>query len=187
MLGLSNPSRRLARVASSRSVSVGRRAQDRAEHGAGAGLDQRHHAQRGVSGKAHPVADSTQPGAVAFGVGHAQRVAAIERDGAHPAVTHPGRVRLSQRSGDDLEQRLERGRAETTTQISQRLLRRAPKIKTHQADQSCGELVPYPRIPNSWEQHQREHEVHPDPRRQVAQAALHGLGFGQHVIDQLER
>jgi hypothetical protein len=33
-------------------------------------------------------------------------------------------VRLSQRSGDDLEQRLERGRAETTTQISQRLLRR---------------------------------------------------------------
>jgi hypothetical protein len=93
-----------------------------AEQAAGAGLGQGHQPQRGIPGKAHPVADPAQPPAVALGVWGLQRVAAIEGHGAHPGKAHPRRMRLGQRPGDHLEQDLQRGRAQAAAQIPQRLL-----------------------------------------------------------------
>jgi hypothetical protein len=85
-------------------------------------------------------------------------------------------VRLGQRTGDHLEQRLDRRRAEPAAQIPQRLFRRAGY---RQAVQTGGQLGPHPGIPQP--------RVHPDPRWQVAQPPLHRLCLFQDVIDQLER
>jgi hypothetical protein len=93
-------------------------------------------------------------------------------------------VRLGQRPGDHLEQRLQRRGAEPAAQIPQRLLRRAGH---RQALQPGGQLGPDPGIAQPGVHPQRQQEVHPDPGRQIAQPPLHRLGLRQDVIDQLER
>ena len=93
-------------------VPVSGRPERGAEQAAGAGLGQRHQPQRGIPGKTHPVPDPAQPAAVAAGVGDLDRVAAVEGDRAQPAEPHPAGMRLGQRPGDHLEQRLQRRRAE---------------------------------------------------------------------------
>ena len=165
-------------------VPVGRRPERGAEQAAGAGLGQRHQPQRGIPGKTHPVPDPAQPAAVAARVRGLERVAAVEGDRTQPAEPHPAGVRLGQRPGDHLEQRLQRRRAEPAPQVPQRLLRRAGH---RQAFQPRGQLAPDPGIAQPRVHPQREHEVHPDPGRQVPQPALHRLGLRQDVIDQLER
>ena len=165
-------------------VPVGDRADGGAQQGAGAGLGQGHQPQRGIPGPAHPVADPADPAPVALGVGDLHRVAAIEGDGAQPAEPHPGRMRLGQRPGHHLEQRLQRHRAQAAAQIPQRLLRRARQA---QPGQPRGQLPPHPRITKMWEQSQRQHEIHPGPGRQQPQPPLHRLGLLQDVIDQFER
>jgi hypothetical protein len=165
-------------------IPVRGRPERRAEQAAGAGLGQRHQPQRGIPGKAHPVPDPAQPPAVAVRVGGLDRVAAVEGDRAQPAEPHPAGVRLGQRPGDHLEQRLQRRRAEPAPQVPQRLLRRAGH---RQAFQPGGQLGPDPGIAQPGIHPQHQHEVHPDPRRQVPQPALHRLRLLQDVIDQLER
>ena len=165
-------------------VPVGRRAERGAEQAAGAGLGQRHQPQRRVPGEAHPVADPAQPGPVAVGVGDLQRVQPSKATVRSPAKRHPGRARLGQRPGDHLEQRLQRRRAEPAAQVPQRLLRRARHV---QPGQPGGQLGPDPGIAQPREHPQREHEVHPGPRRQHPQPPLHRPGLLQDVIDQLER
>ena len=56
-----------------------------------------------------------------------------------------------------------------------------------QALQPGGQLGPDPGIPQPRVHPQRQHEVHPDPGRQVPQPPLHRPGLRQDVIDQLER
>ena len=165
-------------------VPVGRGPQRGAEQAAGAGLGQRHQPQRGIPGKAHPVPDPAQPPAVTPGIGDLHRVAPVEGDRAQPAEPHPAGVRLGQRPGDHLEQRLQRRRAEPAAQIPQRFLRRARQV---QAGQPGGQLGPDPGIAQPGVHPQRQQEVHPDPGRQVTQPPLHRLGLRQDVIDQLER
>jgi len=165
-------------------VAVGGRPERRAEQAAGARLGQRHQPQRGVPGKAHPVPDPAQPAAVAAGVGDLERVASVEGNGAQPAKAHSRRARLGQRTGDHLEQRLQRCRAEPAAQVTQRLLRGAGH---RQAVQPGGQLGPDPPVAQPRVHPQRQHEVHPDPGRQVPQPPLHRLGLRQDVIDQLER
>jgi len=124
-------------------VPVRGRPERGAEQAAGASLGQRHQPQRGIPGKAHPVPDPAQPPAVTAGVGHLERVAAVERDRAQPAEPHPRRARLGQRPGDHLEQGLQRCRAEPAAQIPQRLFRRA---RHWQTSQPGGQLGPDPGV-----------------------------------------
>ena len=107
--------------------------------------------------------DLPGPGPVTAGVGDLQGVQAVERDGAQPREPHAGRVRLGQRPRHHLEQGLQRRRAQAAAQIPQRLLRRPRQV---QAGQARGELAPDAQIAQMREQAQREHEIHPGPRRQ---------------------
>ena len=111
-------------------VPVGRGPERGAEQAAGAGLGQRHQPQRGIPGEAHPVPDPAQPGQrlrpVSGTLSELQPSKATVRS---PANRTPRRVRLGQRPGDHLEQRLERRRAEPAAQVPQRLLRRARHVQ----------------------------------------------------------
>ncbi len=156
-----------------------------AEQAAGAGLGQAHQPQRGVAGETHPVADAAHPRAVAVGVGHPERVEAVEGDRAHPGEAGPWGAGLGQRPGDHLEQRLERGRPEPTAQLAQRLVRHRGHRQAG-AGQPGAQLGPHPGVADLGEQPEREHEIHPRPRGQLAQPALHGPSLGEHVVDQLE-
>jgi hypothetical protein len=146
-------------------VPVRSRPERGAEQAAGAGLGQRHQPQRGIPGEPHPVPDPAQPPAVTAGVGGPHRVAAVEGDRAQPAEPHPAGVRLGQRPGDHLEQRLDRRRAEPAPQVAQRLLRRAGHW---QAFQPGGQLGPDPGIAQPGVHPQRQQEVDPDPGWQIA-------------------
>jgi transposase len=53
--------------------------------------------------------------------------------------------------------------------------------------QPGGQLGPHPGVSQPRVHPQRQHEVHPDPGRQLPQPMLHRLGLRQDVIDQLER
>ena len=88
--GRSSGSSRRARVASSRSPADRRPADDGAEQGAGAGLDQAHQPQGRVAGEAHPVADAAQPAPVAVGVGHLERVEPSKATVRIPGKHTPG-------------------------------------------------------------------------------------------------
>ena len=151
-------------------VPVGGRADGGTQQAAGAGLGQHHHPQRRVAGQAQPVADLADPGPVALSVRDLQGVQAIERDGAQPSEAHSWGSRLGQRPGDDLEQRFQRGRAEAAAQIPQGLLRWRRKI---QPGQPGGQLAPHPHISQAREHPQRQDEVDPGARGQVAQPPLH--------------
>jgi hypothetical protein len=76
------------------------------------------------------------------------------------------------------------GRCEPAAQVAQRLLRRGRQV---QAGQPGGQLGPDPGVSQPRVHPQRQHEVHPDPGRQVTQPPLHRPGPRQDVIDQLER
>ncbi len=165
-------------------VPVGRRADGGADQGAGAGLGQGHQPQHRVPGPAHPVPDPAQPAAVAVSVGDFQGVQAVEGDRAQPAEPGPGSARLGEWPGHYLEQGSHRLRTQPAAQVAQRLLRRA---RQRQARQPSRQLVPDPRISKAREHRQREQEVHPGPRRQVAQPPLHCPGLLQDIVDELER
>ena len=165
-------------------VPVGCGPERGAEQAAGSGLGQGHQPQRGISGKAHPVPDPAQPPAVTPGIRDLERVAAVEGDRAQPGEPDPRRPGLAQRPGNHLEQGLQWCRAEPAAQVPQRLLRRAGH---RQALQPGGQLGPDPGISQPGVHPQRQHEVDPDPGRQVPQPPLHRLGLLQDVIDQLER
>ena len=98
-------------------IPVGGRADSGAQQAAGAGLGQRHHPQRRITGQAQPVADLADPGPVAVSVGDLEGVQAIERDRAQPGEAHPWGAGLGQRPGDDLEQCPQRCRAKAPAQI----------------------------------------------------------------------
>ena len=157
-----------------------------AEHGAqhrpGAGLDQGHQLDHRVAGGAERGPKLAQPGPVAGGVGHLERHAAVERHGAVAAEPHSRGRRQRHRPGQHLEQRPQRCGTDPTTQIPKRLARRR-----YSARRGGGELGPHPAVAQPRKQAQRQHEVHPHPRRQIAQPALHGPRLGQHRIDQLDR
>ena len=166
-------------------VPVGGRAERGAEQAAGAGLGQGHQPQRRIPGEAHPVPDPAQPAAVAAGVGDLERVAARRRRpcaarrtappacAAGPAARRPPRTAPSAVPG-------RAGGAGPAAPSPTGTAPARPASPAVSLAQTRG--IAQPR-----EQPQRQHEVHPDPRRQIAQPPLHRPGLLQDVIDQLER
>ena len=160
----------------------GRCPEHRAQQRSGAGLDHRHQPDHRITGRAQRGAELAQPGPVALGVGHLERHAPVERHGAVAAEPYAGGVRRGDRSGQHLEQRPHRRRAQAAPQVSKGFGRwRLP------AAHRGGEFGPHLAVAQPGEQAQRQHEVHPDPRRQRPQPPLGGPGLGQHRIDQLDR
>ena len=130
------------------------------------------------------MADLPQPGPVAAGVGNLHRVEPVEGNGTQPGEAHAGRVRLGQRPGDHLEQRLQRRGPEAAAKIAKSLLRRGSQV---QPGQSGGELPPDPQVTQMREHAEGQYEVDAGPRRLIPQPPLHGPGLSQHIVDQLER
>ena len=160
------------------------RAEHRAQQCAGAGLDQGHQLHRRVAGDAERGAQFAQPGPVALAVGDLDRGAAVEGDRAEAPEPHSRSAWPGHRPGQHLEQRLDRGGAQAATQIPQRLVRRA---RHAQPPQAGDQLAPHLAVAQGGKQAQRQHEVHPDPRRQLPQPLLGGPGLLEHRVHQLER
>ena len=160
------------------------RAEHRAQQCAGAGLDQGHQLHRRVAGDAERGAQFAQPGPVALAVGDLDRGAAVEGDRAEAPEPHSRSAWPGHRPGQHLEQRLDRGGAQAATQIPQRLVRRA---RHAQPPQAGDQLAPHLAVAQGGKQAQRQHEVHPDPRRQLPQPLLGGPGLLDHRVHQLER
>ena len=102
----------------------GRCPEHRAQQRSGAGLDHRHQPDHRIPGGAQRGAELAQPGPVAVGVGHLERHAPVERDGAVAAEPHAGGVRRGDRAGQHLEQRAHRRRAQAAPQVSKGFGRR---------------------------------------------------------------
>ena len=156
-----------------------------AEQAAGAGLGQRHHPQGGIPRKAHPVAD--------------------------PARSRPGCGRCRGPSGSSARRRRQCaarrsdtpgvcGWASGPATTSNRAFsgagprrRRRSRRAFSDGDGTSSPASPAVSLPHTRsvaqlrEHRQRQHEIHPGPRRQDPQPALHRPGLLQHIIDQLER
>ena len=148
-------------------VPVGRRAEGGAEQATGAGLGQGHHAAAWGT-RQSPSGSGSCPARTGCGRCRAPSASCSRRTrrcAARGSVT-PGVCGWAS------------GPATTSNSAfngagpSRRRRSRSAFSDGHgtiQAGQPGGQLRPHPRIAQAREQPQREHEVHPDPRRQIAQ------------------
>ena len=126
-----------------------------------------------------------QPRPVRGGIGHLDRLAAVEGHRPVAAEHDPGGARLSQRPGQDLEQPPHRPDPDPAAHVPQRLRRRA---RQPERAHPGSEPAPYPQVAGLREQAHREQEVQPDPGRQQPDPPLGRTGdLIEHGVGQLER